>query len=242
MRKIFKKNSIGKIKKLKFPFPFHKKLPKPGKRLELDHMPTLARQLYKRLSELTGIPTKELMPWRGNMPPIYKGPEYKVNQHSIWVHSPISHFAHIFLGGYLAPFLLGGPKTSLLQHENIHGIINLMDRSIENIREEPYANIGALRVFGVGISGIKFQHKVNEFYRKYGTDGLLALFSSIKNIQNLHDLDKLEKMLVEEKILTSAGFSDKGIKWFKEKTPAVNIREKLRIIKEMRGKRGLSIE
>ena len=43
-----------------------------------------------------------------------------------------------------------------------------MDRSIENIREEPYANIGALRVFGVGISGIKFQHKVNEFYRKYG--------------------------------------------------------------------------
>lgn len=230
-----------KPKKRRFPFAEFQRLPKVGQKFEEKHLTELSKKMYTRLSELTGIPVKRLLPWRGE--PSMTG-EYSRPTHAVSTQSKL-RFLTVMPLADLIVFLAEGPKTNTTQHEHIHSIINLFDQS-ELLRgqimrkDEYYAKAGAYRA-SAG-TGFRFQHRVNEFYRKFGVDGLLALYSNARKMEKWQDLDKFEHDLRRENILTSEGFTPKGIEWFKSRVPAHDIEERLKKIHEERKRHGLSAE
>lgn len=137
-------------------------------------------------------------------------------------------------------FLIQGPKSGTVQHESMHSILRILgvpekrpEKIRDSLKEEFFAQIGAYRILGApvgGPKGVKFQHKVNEFYRNYGVDGVLALFAYSEKIKKWQDIDELENMLLHKKMLSMNGFSEKGVEWLKSIAPSSAIEARLQRI------------
>ncbi|MDD5163853.1 MAG: hypothetical protein PHD95_06655 [Candidatus ainarchaeum sp.] len=194
--------------------------------------------MFERLSELSGIPIQQLLPWRGTdnkCKPAYS--YYQLATHSI--HLP--KFVSAKYLDSLITFLLSGPKTSTAQHEHIHSIIELLGSTPrkwpEELQQEDFADVGGYRW-----TGRIFLHRINSFYRKYGVDGLLSVFANTSKIETTRDLNALEKKLESDGYITPAGFTVKGISWFKTLAKKEDIERRLAKIKKIRKEERLSAE
>lgn len=240
------------MRRRRFPFVRPKIPPKQGQKFQISHLQPLVQKLFNRFSHLTGISMNSLLPWRlekyQDLHPKLKKeiqidsniPVYFHTVHSVYVPpiskriQPVDFLANTFLLFFV------GPKTSTIQHETIHALINLIGIPMENDHED-FTNVGANRIGSlIHSSYIKdptqIMHNINEFYRKYGEDGLLALFAEIPELKSLRHIQQHEQMLVRQGMLDEHGFTEKGIAWFKEKVPAKGIHAK---IKDMRIQRSL---
>lgn len=111
--------------KRRFPWIALRSSPRVGQKYELTHLEPLARQLFERLSQITEIPVKDLLPWRGKNSIVYN---YDPRMHSL---SHLSAISPLWFG---LPFeyLVTGAKTSPTTHEAIHSINNLVSSERES--------------------------------------------------------------------------------------------------------------
>ncbi len=220
----------------RFPWVRPRRTPKVGQKYELRHLQPLARQLFERLAELQGIPVKELLPWREKGSRLY--PEYNPKTHAIEIRSYSN--PHTIIIRFFC-YLIAGPKTSPTQHEAIHAIANILG-SKGRLKEEVHASAGAhsflhiLPTTGEPIKSFRLQRKINGFYRKYGADGLLAL---LLHLPSASHIERYERELVKQEILSKNGFTEKGTQWFRRRAKKEAIEKRLEEMKTTRKERGL---
>jgi len=208
----------------KFPWVRPRPTPKVGQSFSLQHLQSLARKSFERLSELTGISTRRLLPIRlhlsvlggkarGNLGlyhPKYHG-VYRPSLRS-WKSFPSVHIPE------LLAYLEEGPRTSTVQHEHIHAITSLLGRgrqSSENLfLEERFARLGTTPIL-VSNAERRMHAAINQAYRLYGTDGFLAVILLRRAINNPSDIKRVQHSLVSRGYLSRNGFTSKGAAWFK---------------------------
>lgn len=86
---------------------------------------------------------------------------------------------------------------------------------------------------------MRFQHTVNEFYRKYGADGLLALIVNPLENRSSKDLEEFERQLTTKGLITHDGFTGHGLSWFNSQAGKSYILQRLEEINGLRRRKGL---
>lgn len=238
----------------KFPFVKPRFLPRAGRKFELKHLQPLPRALYERVSDLTRIPLRELLPRRQVLPgPNATTPDYFHNLLGGAAYEPYIH--SITYAGYLNPLSLlanlfdrvaAGIKTSFTQHETMHSLHFLLTPLIDRHRRKGFtyflevvANAGQYRIANPYPA---FQHGVNDFYRKYGVDGLLAVMVAKPAPLKSAHVRNLERKLLEKGILSSKGFTLAGVRWFRKTLPTEKLLERLDSIRKNRESSGLPVD
>lgn len=242
----------------RFPFVRLKLPPKKGAKYKVGHLQPLSKMLYQRLSELTGIELEKLLPYRdfgdpNRIPGHFIPGAYLSSTHSIALVDRLEPFYLLNPSLPLVEFLdfvLRGPKTNTNQHEQMHGVVNLLQHNPNEEVEEAIAMAGGYSFSRFSATGA-FKHltkesrglqkTVNGFYKNHGVDGLLALIAKSHEVSSSEEINILKAQLVEKGYLSGKGFTESGEQWFKKVCPSKNISAKISDMNKTRKERGLPV-
>lgn len=244
----------------KFPLVRPRFAPGPGERYGPRHLQPLARRLYSRLSRLTGYDLRSILPLRIDQiseqiaeivrkEPRVKWGFYESSVHAVY-RPPLFSTRDFSLSRQAreaAMWLFSrGSRTSLGQHETLHGLSSLL-YPLPSSRVSP-ASPNALHSFEESFASLgqrasskpelAFLPHLNQVYQKHGQDALLALLVQRNRLRHPGSVQLVLKRLFDKGYLSSKGFTMQGEEWFAKRARR-NVANTLRMVRFNRKERGL---